>query len=61
VFSRGTGLPLSERVPLLENLGFRVGNERTYRVGAPGSLGSRPGLAPRHGPGARLRRDHRRA
>jgi glutamate dehydrogenase len=38
VFSRGTALPLSERVPLLENLGFRVMNERTYRVtpaGAP--------------------------
>ncbi len=32
VFSRGTALPLSERVPLLENLGFRVVNERTYRV-----------------------------
>jgi glutamate dehydrogenase len=38
VFSRGTALPLSERVPLLENLGFRVMNERTYRItpaGAP--------------------------
>ena len=38
VFSRGAGLPLSERVPLLENLGFHVVNERTYRVvpaGAP--------------------------
>jgi glutamate dehydrogenase len=38
VISRGTALPLSERVPLLENLGFRVINERTYRVtpaGAP--------------------------
>jgi glutamate dehydrogenase len=32
VFSRGTALPLSERVPLLENLGFRVVNERTYRI-----------------------------
>ncbi len=32
VFSRGAALPLSERVPLLENLGFRVVNERTYRV-----------------------------
>lgn len=36
VFSRGTALPLSERVPLLENLGFRVVNERTYRVAAAG-------------------------
>ena len=34
VFSRGAALPLSERVPLLENLGFRVVNERTYRVAA---------------------------
>ncbi|HEX8664169.1 MAG TPA: NAD-glutamate dehydrogenase, partial [Beijerinckiaceae bacterium] len=32
VFSRGASLPLSERVPLLENLGFSVVNERTYRV-----------------------------
>ncbi|MGU3538386.1 NAD-glutamate dehydrogenase [Methylobacterium sp. A54F] len=38
VFSRGTALPLSERVPALENLGFRVINERTYRV--------QPGAAP---------------
>ncbi|MFD0938783.1 NAD-glutamate dehydrogenase, partial [Methylobacterium trifolii] len=32
VFSRGAALPLSDRVPALENLGFRVINERTYRV-----------------------------
>jgi glutamate dehydrogenase len=32
VFSLNVALPLSERVPLLENLGFRVVNERTYRV-----------------------------
>ncbi|HEV7440032.1 MAG TPA: NAD-glutamate dehydrogenase [Methylobacterium sp.] len=32
VFSRGASLPLSERVPALENLGFRVINERTYRI-----------------------------
>ncbi|MCG6121866.1 MAG: NAD-glutamate dehydrogenase [Microvirga sp.] len=36
VFSRGVSLPLSERVPLLENLGFRVVNERTYRIVAAG-------------------------
>ena len=37
VFSRGAGLPLSDRVPALENMGFRVINERTYRVaGADG-------------------------
>nr|WP_245421958.1 NAD-glutamate dehydrogenase [Alsobacter soli] len=38
VFAFGQPLPLSERVPLLENMGFRVLNERTYRVepeGAP--------------------------
>ncbi|MCJ2121199.1 NAD-glutamate dehydrogenase [Methylobacterium sp. J-077] len=32
VFSRGTAIALSDRVPGLENLGFRVINERTYRV-----------------------------
>ncbi len=32
VFARGQPMPLSERVPLLENFGFRVVNERTYRV-----------------------------
>ncbi|WP_375463791.1 NAD-glutamate dehydrogenase [uncultured Methylobacterium sp.] len=32
VFSRGASLPLSDRVPALENLGFRVINERTYRI-----------------------------
>ncbi|UHC16731.1 NAD-glutamate dehydrogenase [Methylobacterium currus] len=32
VFSRGTALPLSERVPVLENLGFRVIDERSYRL-----------------------------
>jgi glutamate dehydrogenase len=38
VFARGQPMPLSERVPLLENFGFRVVNERTYRV-APGDAG----------------------
>ena len=37
LFSRGASLPLSERVPLLERLGFRVVNERTYRVEPAGS------------------------
>ncbi|MDF3063501.1 MAG: NAD-glutamate dehydrogenase [Microvirga sp.] len=37
VFSRGASLPLSTRVPLLENLGFHVINERTYRVQPAGS------------------------
>ena len=37
VFSRGVSLSLSERVPVLENLGFRVINERTYRILPPGA------------------------
>ncbi|MCJ2133154.1 NAD-glutamate dehydrogenase [Methylobacterium sp. J-026] len=32
VFSRMTAIALSDRVPALENLGFRVINERTYRI-----------------------------
>ena len=32
LFSLGAALPLSLRVPLLEDLGFRVVNERTYRI-----------------------------
>ncbi len=32
VFSRGVSLPLSARVPALENLGFTVIDERTYRI-----------------------------
>ena len=32
VFHRGAPIPLSARVPLLENMGFRVINERTYRI-----------------------------
>ncbi|MEP4032088.1 NAD-glutamate dehydrogenase [Roseibium polysiphoniae] len=32
VFNRGAPIPLSARVPLLENMGFRVINERTYRI-----------------------------
>ncbi|MEE4013095.1 NAD-glutamate dehydrogenase [Roseibium sp. FZY0029] len=32
VYHRGSPIPLSARVPLLENMGFRVINERTYRV-----------------------------
>ncbi len=39
VFSRNAALPLSDRVPLLENLGFRVVNERTYRVVSTGVTG----------------------
>lgn len=32
VYHRGEPIPLSARVPLLENMGFRVINERTYRI-----------------------------
>ncbi len=32
VYHRGAPIPLSARVPLLENMGFRVINERTYRI-----------------------------
>ncbi|MBX9933989.1 MAG: NAD-glutamate dehydrogenase [Methylobacterium sp.] len=39
VFSRGAALPLSDRVPALENLGFRVINERTYRILLPQAEG----------------------
>ncbi|MBV9078773.1 MAG: NAD-glutamate dehydrogenase, partial [Methylobacteriaceae bacterium] len=36
LFTRGAPAPLSERVPILEQLGFRVVNERTYRI-TPGA------------------------
>jgi glutamate dehydrogenase len=32
VWSRDRPIPLSERVPVLENMGFRVVDERTYRI-----------------------------
>jgi len=32
VYHRSSPIPLSARVPLLENMGFRVINERTYRI-----------------------------
>lgn len=38
VYHSGSPIPLSARVPLLENMGFRVINERTYRV-TPADLG----------------------
>jgi glutamate dehydrogenase len=36
VWSLGRPLPLSERVPVLENMGFRVVDERTYHVATQG-------------------------
>jgi glutamate dehydrogenase len=40
VWSRQRPLPLSERVPVLENMGFRVVDERTYHI-APKGDGAR--------------------
>ena len=42
VWSYGRPIPLSERVPVLENMGFRVVDERTYRIepAATGELGA---------------------
>ncbi|HMK80842.1 MAG TPA: NAD-glutamate dehydrogenase [Xanthobacteraceae bacterium] len=39
VWSREKPIPLSERVPVLENMGFKVVDERTYRV-EPGDGGA---------------------
>ena len=39
VWSREKPIPLSERVPVLENMGFRVVDERTYRI-EPGETGT---------------------
>jgi len=39
VWSFARPLPLSERVPVLENMGFRVVDERTYHVEPPGTPG----------------------
>ena len=54
VWSHGRPIPLSERVPVLENMGFRVVDERTYQVDPTGG-GRR--LVPRHDAG--MRRRHR--
>jgi glutamate dehydrogenase len=37
VWSHGRPIPLSERVPVLENMGFRVVDERTYHVRPQGA------------------------
>jgi glutamate dehydrogenase len=37
VFSRGRPIPLSERVPILEAMGFAVVDERTYEIAAGGT------------------------
>jgi glutamate dehydrogenase len=41
LFNRGAPAPLSERVPILEQLGFRVVNERTYRLAPLNAGGER--------------------
>jgi glutamate dehydrogenase len=35
IWSHGRPIPLSERVPVLENMGFRVVDERTYEIQVP--------------------------
>ena len=52
VFSQSRPIPLSERVPVLENMGFRVVDERTYHIRAEGRAGC---LAARHGAAKRVR------
>jgi glutamate dehydrogenase len=37
VWSHGRPIPLSERVPVLENMGFRVVDERTFEIGGQGN------------------------
>ena len=53
VWSFARPLPLSERVPVLENMGFRVVDERTYHIEPQGR---RRGLVPRHAAATRGRR-----
>ncbi|MCB1476452.1 MAG: NAD-glutamate dehydrogenase, partial [Rhodobiaceae bacterium] len=42
LFHRGHPIPLSQRVPILENLGFRVIDERSFSVDKPLETGSEP-------------------
>ncbi|MGE0230218.1 MAG: NAD-glutamate dehydrogenase [Flavobacteriaceae bacterium] len=42
LFHRGHPIPLSQRVPILENLGFRVIDERSFSVDKPLQTGSEP-------------------
>ncbi len=43
VFSRGRPIPLSERVPILEAMGFAVVDERTYEIAQGGPAARRSG------------------
>jgi glutamate dehydrogenase len=40
IYHYGSPVPLSERVPLLENMGFRVISELTYAIDVSGKLGN---------------------
>ena len=57
VWSFARPLPLSERVPVLENMGFRVVDERTYHIEPQGACRC---LVPRHAAGT-CRRWHDRS
>src|SRR5262249_4140535 len=48
VWSYNRPIPLSERVPVLENMGFKVVDERTYQIARKGddALASSPPLVP---------------
>ena len=48
VFSRGAPLSLSYRVPVIENHGLRVVNERTYQIVPSADAGTRAGMAARY-------------
>ena len=48
VFSRGAPLSLSYRVPVIENHGLRVVNERTYQIVPSADAGTRAGVAARY-------------
>ncbi len=56
VLSRSRPIPLSERVPVLENMGFRVVDERTYHIRA---ARNRRCVVPRHDAGQRVRHSRR--
>ncbi|WP_417716676.1 NAD-glutamate dehydrogenase [Rhodoplanes azumiensis] len=45
VWSQGRPIPLSERVPVLEHMGFRVVEESTFRVATPSSDAAPEGAA----------------
>ena len=56
VWSYERPIPLSERVPVLENMGFKVVDERTYQIAPARRPRQVRRLAPRHAARARRRR-----